>query len=340
LDRTEFSLTARQLIVDGWGVGSSIQERNYTLVSARFDLLDARNSVILDMSEAYMNVKRQREIVAIATRNVASHRETLRKVELLYKGGAGTSVDVELALSRLARSEAEMRSAQGRLDLAEARFCAVANQGPPKELPMPQQPTRLLPVDVYSAVRLAMNINPAVLASIYTAQAAGAHVGVIKSRFFPRVDAELIARADNNLEGVEGSDGAFRGMAVLSYEFIAGGSDLAAYNSSVSERYKAQDKANELQRKVRERIRDAWAGYTASRDQIVHYRKNVEAQKKVVSGYIQQFKLGQRQLFNVLDAQDDLYTAQTSYVNSKYDNAIAYYRVLESVGVLNLESLI
>jgi adhesin transport system outer membrane protein len=205
---------------------------------------------------------------------------------------------------------------------------------------MPQQPTRLMPDNLYVAIKMAMDINPAVLSSIYTAQAAGAHVGVIKSRFFPRVDAEFTARADNNLDGLEGSDGAVSGMAVLTYDFVSGGSDWAAYNSSVADRIKAKNKAEDLQRKVRERIRDAWAAFMATRDEARSYRENVNAQEKVVRDYIKQFELGERQLFNVLDAQNDLYTAQTSYVNANYDNAIAYYRVLESIGVLNLECLI
>lgn len=340
LDRTEFSITARQLIIDGWGVGSTIQERNYNLAAAKFDFLDARNTVILDMAEAFLNVKRQREAIAIGRSNVAAHEEALRKVTLRYKGGAGTRVDVELVQARLARAQAQLRAAQGRLDIAVSRYSTVSNQAPTPELVMPTQPTRLLPPNLYAAVRMSMDFNPSVLSSIYTAQAAGAHVGVIKSRFFPRIDAEVTARADNNIGGIEGSDGAVRGMAVLTYDFLTGGSDLAAYNSSVSDRCRAINRAEDLQRKIRERIRNAWTGFMDSRDQIRHYRENVNAQRQVVRDYIMQFELGQRQLFNVLDAQDDLFTAQTSYVNASYDNAIAYYRVLESIGVLNLESLI
>ncbi len=340
LDRTEFSITARQLIVDGWGVGSSIQERNYNLASAKFDFIDARNSVMLDVAEAFLNVKREREAVAIGQRNLAAHTEALRKVTLRYQGGAGTRVDVELVQARIARARAQLRAAQGKLDIAVSRYCTVSNQAPPEDLLMPAQPTRLLPQNLYTAVKIAMDINPTVLSSIYNAQAASAHVGVIKSRFFPRIDAEITARSDNNLSGVEGSDGAVSGMAVLTYDFFAGGSDLAAYNSSVADRVKALGKTADLQRKIRERIRDAWAGYMDSRDEIKHYADNVDAQLKVVRDYVKQFELGQRELFNVLDAQNDLYTAQSNYVNAHYDNAIAYYRVLESVGVLNLECLI
>jgi adhesin transport system outer membrane protein len=340
LDRTEFSLTASQLIVDGWGVGSTIHERVYDSRSAKFELKNTCNNVILQMAEAYLNVKRQREVLAIARNNVNSHKETLRKVSLRYHGGAGTRVDVELADARLARSEAELRGARKQLEDAETRYCTVANQPPAVELAMPLRPERLLPKNLFNAVMLAMENNPAIRSSISTAEAAKAHVGVVKSRFYPRVDAEFTARTDNNLSGVEGSDGSIMGMAVLSYNFVSGGSDVAAYNTASADRVQAQQKASELQRQVRERVRNAWSTFTASRDSIGIFRESVSSNAKVVRDYIKQFELGQRELFNVLDAQDDLYGAQNALVNANYDNAIAYYRVLESIGIIGLQNLI
>ncbi|MBX9587324.1 MAG: TolC family outer membrane protein [Gammaproteobacteria bacterium] len=340
LDRSEFSLTASQLIVDGWGVGSSIHERVFDSRSAKFDLRNTCNNVMLQMAEAYLNVKRQREILVIAQKNVNSHKETLRKVRLRFKGGAGTRVDVELADARLARSEAQFRESKRLLEEAETRYCTVANQAPAVDLAMPIQPVRFLPRNLFNAVTIAMENNPAILASINTSQAAKAHIGVIRSRFYPRVDAELTARADNNLSGVEGSDGSVMGMAVLSYNFVAGGSDVAAYNTAAFDRVQAQQKSLDIARKVRERVRDAWSNFTSSRDSISIFKGSVNANTQVVRDYIKQFELGQRELFNVLDAQDDLYAAQNALVSANYDNAIAYYRVLEAIGTISLQSLI
>lgn len=340
LDRSEFSLTASQLILDGWGVGSSIHERVYDSRSAKYDLVNTRNNVMLQTAEAYLNVKRQREILAIARNNVGSHKETLRKMTLRFKGGAGTRVDVELAEARLARSEAQLRESKRLLEEAETRYCTVANQAPAAEMAMPIRPIRFFPRNLFNAVTVAMERNPAMLSSINIAQAAKAHIGVIRSRFYPRVDAELTARADNNLSGVEGSDGSVMGMAVLSYNFIAGGSDVAAYNTAAFDRVQAQQKSLDIARKVRERVRDAWSQFASSRDSISIFKDSVDSNTKVVRDYIKQFELGQRELFNVLDAQDDLYSAQNALVNANYDNAIAYYRVLESIGTICLHAML
>ncbi len=340
LDRSEFSLTASQLIVDGWGVGSSIHERVYDSRSAKYDLVNTCNNVMLQTAEAYLNVKRQREILAIAENNVGSHKETLRKMKLRFNGGAGTRVDVELAEARLARAEAQLRESKRLLEDAETRYCTVANQAPAVEMAMPLRPVRFFPRNLFNAVTIAMERNPALLSSINTSQAAKAHIGVVRSRFYPRVDAELTARADNNLDGVEGSDGSVMGMAVLSYNFVAGGSDVAAYNTAAFDRVQAQQKSLEIARQVRERVRDAWSNFTASRDSVSILKDSVDSNTKVVRDYIKQFELGQRELFNVLDAQDDLYGAQNALVNANYDNAIAYYRVLEAIGTISLHSLI
>lgn len=340
LDRSEFSLTASQLIVDGWGVGSSIHERVFDSRSAKFDLVNTRNNVMLQTAEAYLNVKRQREVLAIAQNNVASHNETLRKMRIRFKGGAGTRVDVELAGARLSRAEAQLRESKRALEEAETRYCTVVNQAPAVEMAMPIRPVRFFPRNLFNAVTVAMERNPAFISSVNTAQAAKAHIGVVRSRFYPRVDAELTARADNNLSGVEGSDGSVMGMAVMSYNFIAGGSDVAAYNTAAFDRVQAQQKSLETARLVRERVRDAWSTFTASRDSMSIFKESVASNTQVVRDYIKQFELGQRELFNVLDAQDDLYGAQNALVNANYDNAIAYYRVLEALGTINLQTMI
>jgi adhesin transport system outer membrane protein len=339
LNRTEFSVTATQLIVDGWGVGSSIRERQYDSRSAKYDFKGSYNSVLLAVAEAFMNVKRQREALEIAKNNVAAHQETLRKVRLSYSGGAGTRADVGLGQSRLARAQAEQANSQINLDDAISRYCTLTGQSPPADLAMPEQPRRMLPNTLYGAVKIAMNNNPVVLSSINTADAASAHVGVVRSRFFPRVDAQFTARADNNLGGVEASDGSLSGMAVMTYDIISGGTDLAAFYSANADRLKAQSKSQDLQRQVRERVRAAWAELVNGREEVTHYGENVKSQAQVVDDYRKQFSLGQRQLFNVLDAQDDLFTAQNSYIKAKFDTAIAYYRVLESIGALNLQML-
>lgn len=340
LNRSEFSISATQLIVDGWGVGSQVRESVYGSQGAKYDLKNVCENVLLEVSEAFLNVKRARELASLAKTNVSIHQETLRKVTLLYRGGAGTRADTALARSRLARAKAQQRIAQGALDMAITRFCTVSGQTPPEDLTMPLQPTRLLPRTLYSAISLGMDANPAVLSARSVAAAASAHVGVTRSRFFPRINAEVSAMVNNNVDGLEGTDGDFRGMAVMNYDLIAGGTDLAAFNASKADRVKAIRNAQEIQRQVRELIRNAWSDFSVSHDDIEHYTENVESEERVVSDYRKQFDLGQRDLFILLDAQDDLYTGRNSLVNARYDNAVAYYRVLASMGILNLTSLI
>ncbi len=339
LTRSETALSASQLILDGWGVGSSIEQSIYTSRGAQYDTKNVCNSIILEVSEAYLNVKRTREILVLAQKNVKIHEETLRKAKISYRGGAGTRSDTSLAFSRLARARAQQRFAMSNLDTAITRFCTVAGQVPPEDLAMPLQPTRYFPRNLYVAIKLGMDKNPAILSAKSSAQAAGAHVGVTKSRFFPRVNAEFSATANNNLDGVEASQGDIRGMAVLNYDLIAGGSDLASHQAAKADRIKAQRTAQDVQRKVRELIRNAWTDFAASKDQIENFRDNVSSEEKVVIDYQKQFELGKRDLFILLDSQDDLYVAQTSLVNARYDNAVSYYRVLAAIGTLNLSNL-
>jgi adhesin transport system outer membrane protein len=56
------------------------------------------------------------------------------------------------------------------------------------------------------------------------------------------------------------------------------------------------------------------------------------------ASYQQQFNLGQRTLLDLLDQENEKFTAQSDYINGVYDEKVACYRLLASMGVI-LETL-
>lgn len=56
--------------------------------------------------------------------------------------------------------------------------------------------------------------------------------------------------------------------------------------------------------------------------------------EKAKGAYQRQFELGQRTLLDLLDTENELYSAKRSYVNAQYDLFIAYARTLAGMGRL------
>ncbi len=63
-------------------------------------------------------------------------------------------------------------------------------------------------------------------------------------------------------------------------------------------------------------------------------KEHVIAAKQTLEAYDQQFRIGQRTLLDVLDAENELFNARKDYINADYDHLIAQYRILNATGNL------
>jgi adhesin transport system outer membrane protein len=71
---------------------------------------------------------------------------------------------------------------------------------------------------------------------------------------------------------------------------------------------------------------------------MMFFKQHVDSSVRSRDAYQQQFNLGQRTLLDLLDSENEVFAARTSYVNAEFDQLFAMYRILNSMGLL-LESL-
>jgi adhesin transport system outer membrane protein len=63
-------------------------------------------------------------------------------------------------------------------------------------------------------------------------------------------------------------------------------------------------------------------------------RQQVEAALATRDAYEMQFNIGQRTLLDVLNAENEVIQARQDVVNTRADNLLAQYRLLEAMGAL------
>ena len=61
-------------------------------------------------------------------------------------------------------------------------------------------------------------------------------------------------------------------------------------------------------------------------EQLVYLERNTLAIEKARDAYRQQFDIGQRSLLDLLNAENEVYTARRAYANAEHDLALAYAR--------------
>ena len=71
-----------------------------------------------------------------------------------------------------------------------------------------------------------------------------------------------------------------------------------------------------------------------SRKQLHSFYTHRKAATETVNSYYKQFQIGKRTLLDLLNSEDELFTAKTDYVNGTYDVLFSKYRILNSGGSL------
>ena len=334
LTRREAGVVLNQMVFDGFFTANNVARTKALTNADAYRAWGTADNTALLATEAYLNVIRNRRIVNAAYRNVKAHVRTLRIVRQRSDSGLARRAEISVSLSRLALARSNYLAAKNDLRDARITFAQIVGYMP-RNLTMPRRVARAaLPINVRTAVQRTVNENPFVRSASADIAEAEAQYRTTESPFMPRLDVALSANSDYNVNGVRGSNNDLAAMLQLSYNLYNGGADVASQNEAAYQVEQAKDIKDRTIREAIQRTCLAWADYSTSigrLPQLTTYRRQ---SVKTVTAYREQFKLGKRTALDLLDAEGESFNAQVAYINESFDNQIARYRILNSIGVL------
>ena len=121
---------------------------------------------------------------------------------------------------------------------------------------------------------------------------------------------------------------------MLNWNLYNGGSDQARVRQYANLINQAGDLRDKACRDARQTAAIAFFDIGRLQEQQASLAKNVAAIEKARDAYRQQFDIGQRSLIDLLNAENELYTARRSLVNAEHDLGVAYARAHSSAGSL------
>ncbi len=331
--RNESRLLVRQMLYDGWGTRSEVAEQGHRRSSAKFNVLENKEITALAALEAYLNVMRTRELVALGRQNVETHQAYLSQIEARVNGGRGTGADMSQAEGRLALARANLIAFEGELRSAEADYLEVIGKMP-ESLRKNDVPFSTLPASLETALTRAMQNNPAIDSAQSDIKAADAAIHVAESVFCPRFDVEGNISRNVNLDGTPGTNNDASVMLMMRYNLYNGGSDTARVKERVSRKEEAKAMLEQDRRTVEENTMVAWSDLQTSRQRLGELGAHVSSTQKTRQAYRSQYDLGKRTLLDLLDNEVELFNARSALINGKYAVDLAAYNLLASTGDL------
>jgi len=329
----DVGLTLRQTLFDGGDRRSQVQQQAARVDGASFRVLERSEAVALAVTQEYLEILLQSEIVKAARSNVGFHQHILGDISQSVAGGALTEADRIQGQERLISANARLQEATEELEAAKIRFLRLVGR-PLGNASHPGSIARTLPRSVEAAIAAAREHNPRIAAAGADVDAADAQVRGADSPFLPNISLEGTARVGSDIDGATGYTTDLQARVVARWNLYRGGRDLAAKQERIRRAGEQRQALAVIHREVEEIIRDAW-NQRAKRAQLAAMlRDQAVTNERLVASYREQFRVGERSLLDVLSAQNTRFNSAVLSQTAAYASLFAEYKLLAAMGRL------
>ena len=325
-NKRQVGLSLTQLLWDGLGTRNDVVRVGHDRLSRYFEFLDVTEQTALEAARAHFDVQRYRALVRLAEDNYVQHRYAYLQIQSRVRAGVARGVDLEQAGARVALAESNLTTEVANLHDVTARYLRVVGVKPPSDLPTLTLLRAGIPGTPGEAMDAAVRMSPAVSATIEGVRSARSSVDARKSVYQPRIEARLRGTVGSNVDGLQDQRRNTGAEIVLNWNLFNGGADQARVRQQTNLLNQATDLRDKACRDTRQTTAIAYNDTRKLTDQLVYLGRNTLAIEKARDAYRQQFDIGQRSLLDLLNAENEVYTARRAYANAEHDLGYAFAR--------------
>lgn len=341
VDRSGIELGITQLLWDGLGTRNEVQRLGHDRLSRYFELIDTTEQIALEAARVHYDVLRYRRLVELAEDNYVQHKLALLQIQSRFNAGVGRGVDLEQVNARLALAESNLATEQANLHDVIARYQRIVGEPAPRQLSSLEAETLVMrqgvPAQAGPAVQAAVARSSSISAAVEGLRAARAAVAARQAAFQPRVEARLRSGGGHNFNAITNQNRSSTAEIVMNWNLYNGNIDQARVRLQVNLLNQAADLRDKACRDVRQTASIAFNDTRKLTEQLEYLARNELSIEKARDAYRQQFDIGQRSLLDLLNAENELYTARRAHVSAQHELGIAYARTHAALNQLNAQ---
>ena len=319
------AISARQLLYDFGAVGYLVDARGAmeSAVAARSEV--RTSELTLRALNAWIEVFRSQQTVALAQMNVASRQQILSFIDEREKLGGSAQSDVLRARARLADAQVAAVAALNRLSAAEAIYREIFSEPPAPQLLLPEAPQ--IALERYADPAQDLGSSGLLAEARAQTQAAGFEAKAAAAALLPSLQLELsLRRRDIGAEGVPGTD---RTLGVtVKQNLYSGGAELARKRQADQREKESQLGEDNLRRQLERAMAQSVADVRSSTAAVAARKEAVQVAAVALEAVREQFAFRRGTLLDLLRAQEELYQAGRDLIDGVVDHALVRYRLL------------
>ena len=334
-------------IYSGGAVKNSVRAAKERVQAGRADLRATESAIFSRVVAAYMDVLRGQALVGLSANQVDVLAVNVQATSDRFEIGDLTRTDVAQSQARYALAQSDLRSAQANLIAARESYIALVGDAPNDLAPPPPLPG--FPDSVETAVDIALENNPDLIAAQDRAQAAGYDINVAGSGRLPRVSVFAGYDYQNFLGSIadgredptdpdspvvpspQTATAASAGVS-LRIPLFQGGRTSAIQRQAQARASAALETVVATERDVISQVRASWSSWQASLAIIESSQSAVAAAELSLEGVRAENSIGNRTILDVLNAEQELLQSRVQLVTARRNAYVAGFSLLAAMG--------
>lgn len=338
-------LTQPLLRAQNW---ANYSQSEAIVAQAEAKFIQARQDLILRTAQAYFDFDVARESVGVANAQIAAVEQQLNLAKKGFQAGTNTITDVHEAQARYALGQSQKIAAEN--DLLSKKEELQKIVGPAMDPVSPLSIYAVLmapqPANADDWAETARSSSPSVLQQQAAVTAAEKEIAKDKAGHLPTVD--LVGSYGRNFSSGSNNTPSDYESRVRSNQIgiqvnipiFSGGEVSSRVRQAVADQYKARADLRQAERGAYASAKQSFAAVSSGISQVEALKAAVESSQNAVKANQVGYRLGTRIIVDVLNAQQQLYTAQRDLVKAKYEVLLQSLKLRASAGTLSDEDVI
>jgi outer membrane protein len=331
------SLTLSQPIYRGGRTLSDVSKAENLVQRGRAVLQGIEQTVLLEAATAYADLVQAQAVLDLSINNEQVLTKQLEATRDRFSVGEVTRTDVSQAEARLEQARADRIGAEGVLISARASYEKTVGVSAPGRAATARLPQNLPLSD--ADVRTGAANHPDLIAARFFEKAAADDVDLIAGEKLPTVNlnGSLARNTENQTRGVQ-QDTASVSVSVSVPLYQAGQTDARVREAKQTAAQRRIDVETQRRSTLETALRRLEALHTA-RARITSFEAQIRSSEIALEGVEQEARVGLRTVLDVLNAEQELFTARVNLARQQREEVVAAYQLASSVGRLTATEL-
>lgn len=334
------AVVVTQHLFDGYATSAAVGQANISHDVSKSELRVTRQAVLIEATNAYLNVLRWSHLIQLAMSNVHNVQDQLNLEDERISKGAGMGLDALTAKQQLQTAKEARVRYEGELRTALANYIQVYGHAPLlNKMTEPDAPLELLTDNMDDALQTAQRNNPSIESARLSIDLSAERKRAAEAGFLPSLD--LVGKSDymhdKNAETGQRKDWSVLLMA--SWDVFSGWKTQAQVAQASADHGAAMDTHQYTIRKTDELVRTKWEKLTTAKDRMGLLENAAALAEEVLAATRKLHAAGKETIFNVLDAENRLNDARINYAQAYYDMLSASFELLSAMGQLEVDAV-